>query len=36
VRRLADVTRLQLVANRSVYAAQTAQTAAFERLVSGL
>ena len=33
---IADGTRLQLVADRSVYAAQTAQIAAFERLVSGL
>ena len=32
----ADGTRLQLVADRSVYTAQTAQIEAFERLVSGL
>ncbi|MDR9412830.1 MAG: hypothetical protein RI531_09505, partial [Haloferacaceae archaeon] len=33
---IADGARLQLVADRSVVTAQTAQIAAFERLVSGL
>ena len=33
---IADGARLQLVADRSVYAAQIAQIAAFERLVIGL
>jgi hypothetical protein len=33
---IAGGTRLQLVADRSGYAAQTAQIAAFERHVSGL
>jgi hypothetical protein len=33
---IAEGTLLQLVADRSVYAAQTAQIATFERLVSGL
>jgi len=33
---IADGMRLQLVADRSVYAAQTAQIAAFERHVNGL
>jgi hypothetical protein len=33
---IADGTRLQLVADRSVYVAQTVQIAEFERLVSGL
>jgi len=36
VRYLADGTRLQLAADRSAYAAQTAQLAAFERHVNGL
>ena len=33
---IADGSRLQLVADRSAYAAQTAQVAAFERHVNGL
>jgi len=33
---IADGSRLQLVADRSAYAAQTAQIAAFERHVNGL
>ena len=36
VAHIADGTQLQLVADRSVYATQTAQIAAFERHVNGL